>query len=51
MTNPIFVLAPDSFKESISAQEACKAMEKGIRKIFPHNHKLGIINLTKQNEL
>lgn len=28
-----FVLAPDSFKESMTAQEACQAMEKGIRKI------------------
>ena len=25
-----FVLAPDSFKESMSAKEACLAMEKGI---------------------
>ena len=29
-----FVLAPDSFKESMSAKEACDAMEKGIRRVF-----------------
>ena len=28
-----FVLAPDSFKESMSAKEVCKAMEKGIKKV------------------
>ena len=30
-----FVLAPDSFKESLSALEVCQAMEKGIKKVFP----------------
>lgn len=30
-----FVLAPDSFKESCTAQEVCVAMEKGIRRVFP----------------
>jgi len=30
-----FVLAPDSFKESMSAKEACEAMERGIRKVLP----------------
>jgi len=30
-----FVLAPDSFKESMSAKKACEAMERGIRKVFP----------------
>lgn len=30
-----FVLAPDSFKESMSAQKACEAMERGIRKVLP----------------
>ncbi len=30
-----FVLAPDSFKESITSIEACDAMERGIKKIFP----------------
>ena len=35
MNPPVFVLAPDSFKESISAQQACAALEKGIKKVFP----------------
>lgn len=30
-----FVLAPDSFKESMSAVEACQAMQTGISRIFP----------------
>lgn len=29
----VIVLAPDSFKESMSAKEACIAMEKGIKKV------------------
>lgn len=29
-----FVLAPDSFKESMTAKEVCIAMEKGIKKVF-----------------
>lgn len=29
-----FILAPDSFKESMTAKEACISMEKGIRKVF-----------------
>lgn len=29
-----FVLAPDSFKESMTAKEVCVAMEKGIRKVW-----------------
>jgi glycerate 2-kinase len=33
-----FVLAPDSFKESMSAEEACLAMEKGIHKVVPDAH-------------
>ncbi|SHJ26533.1 glycerate kinase [Clostridium cavendishii DSM 21758] len=28
----VIVLAPDSFKESMTAKEACEAMEKGIKK-------------------
>ena len=32
----VFVLAPDSFKESLTAQEACEAMENGIQKVLPH---------------
>lgn len=31
-----FVLAPDSFKESMTAKEACEAMERGIKKINPN---------------
>jgi glycerate kinase len=30
-----FILAPDSFKECMTAKEACIAMEKGIKKIMP----------------
>ncbi|MEG1002478.1 MAG: glycerate kinase [Clostridium sp.] len=29
-----FVLAPDSFKESMSSMEACNAMERGIKKVI-----------------
>jgi glycerate 2-kinase len=31
-----FVLAPDSFKESMSAKKAALAMEKGIKSVFPN---------------
>ena len=31
----IFVLAPDSFKESMSAEQACFAMQRGIEKAMP----------------
>lgn len=31
----VFVLAPDSFKGSLSAQEVCDAMEQGIKSVFP----------------
>ena len=30
-----FVLAPASFKESMTAKEVCQAMENGIRKVLP----------------
>ncbi|TCB51854.1 glycerate kinase [Acinetobacter sp. ANC 4779] len=30
----IFVLAPDSFKESMTAEQACQAMQRGIEKVF-----------------
>lgn len=30
-----FVLAPDSFKESMTAKDAAEAMERGIKKIIP----------------
>lgn len=29
-----FVLAPDSFKESMTAKEVCSAMESGIRRVY-----------------
>ncbi|MBU3128220.1 glycerate kinase [Clostridium tagluense] len=31
-----FLLAPDSFKESMTAKEAADAMERGIRKVIPY---------------
>lgn len=31
-----FVLAPDSFKESMTAKEVCHAMAQGIKKVFPN---------------
>lgn len=31
-----FVLAPDSFKESMTAKEAAEAMERGIKKVMPN---------------
>ncbi|MTD26303.1 glycerate kinase family protein [Erwinia sorbitola] len=30
-----FVLAPDSFKESMTAKEVCIAMETGLKRVFP----------------
>ncbi|WP_163532259.1 glycerate kinase [Helicobacter suis] len=33
-----FILAPDSFKESMSAKEAALAMEKGIKRVMPEAH-------------
>ena len=30
-----FVLAPDSFKESMTAQQACQAMQRGLQCVFP----------------
>jgi glycerate 2-kinase len=35
MTRMKFVLAPDSFKESMTAKQAALAMERGIKKVFP----------------
>ncbi|MDH6309954.1 glycerate kinase [Dysgonomonas sp. PFB1-18] len=35
MRNPVFVLAPDSFKGSMTAKQACEAMERGIRRVLP----------------
>ena len=33
---PRILLAPDSFKGSLSAPEVCQAMELGIREVLPH---------------
>ncbi|NNH35418.1 glycerate kinase [Acinetobacter sp. NIPH 2377] len=33
-----FVLAPDSFKESMTAEQACQAMQRGIQKVFADTH-------------
>ncbi|WP_026464191.1 glycerate kinase [Adhaeribacter aquaticus] len=30
-----FILAPDSFKESMTAKEACEAMARGIKQVIP----------------
>ena len=30
-----FILAPDSFKESMTAEQACAAMQRGIKNIIP----------------
>ncbi|MGQ3477300.1 glycerate kinase [Paenibacillus sp. TY11] len=38
MREKTFVLAPDSFKESMTAKEVCIAMEKGLRKVYPAAH-------------
>lgn len=37
MNKPTFLLAPDSFKESMTAKEVCIAMEKGLRKVYPQS--------------
>ena len=29
------ILAPDSFKGSLTAQDACRFMEEGVRRVFP----------------
>lgn len=35
MSKKVFVLAPDSFKESMTAKEVCIAMENGLKKVYP----------------
>lgn len=35
LTKPVFVLAPDSFKGSMTAKQVCDAMERGIKKVLP----------------
>lgn len=42
MKNFTIVLAPDSFKESMTAKEVCLAMEKGIKKV---NSKINCIHV------
>ena len=37
-----FVLAPDSFKESMTAKEVCQAMEKGIKKVLPDTNIISV---------
>lgn len=37
MKNQVFVLAPDSFKESMTAKEVCIAMENGIKNALPES--------------
>ncbi|WP_294911898.1 glycerate kinase [Tatumella sp. UBA2305] len=36
MNTRTFVLAPDSFKESMTAKEVCVAMERGLKAVYPH---------------
>lgn len=35
MMGKTFLLAPDSFKESMTAKEVCEAMEIGIKRAIP----------------
>lgn len=42
MKNFTIVLAPDSFKESMTAKEVCLAMEKGIKKV---NNKINCVHV------
>lgn len=37
-----FVLAPDSFKESMTAKQVCQAMAKGIKKIIPESEIISV---------
>ena len=37
-----FVLAPDSFKEGMTAKEVCQAMEKGIKKVLPDTNIISV---------
>jgi glycerate kinase len=38
MRNLKVVIAPDSFKESLSASEVANAVEEGFREVFSHAH-------------
>lgn len=33
-----FVIAPDSFKESLSAKQVCESIEAGFREVYPNAH-------------
>jgi len=35
-TAPTIVLAPDSFKGSLTAQQACDALSEGLLRVYPH---------------
>ena len=35
-TEPTIVLAPDSFKGSLTAQQACDALSEGLLRVYPH---------------
>ncbi len=35
-TAPVIVLAPDSFKGSLTAQQACDALAEGLSRVYPH---------------
>jgi len=35
-TAPVIVLAPDSFKGSLTAQQACEALAEGLLRVYPH---------------
>ena len=37
-----FVLASDSFKESLTAEQACQAMQRGILQVFPDAHCIAV---------
>lgn len=37
-----FILAPDSFKESMTAKEVCQAMKQGIKKVLPNANIISI---------
>ena len=53
-----FIIAPDSYKESLSALEVAKAIEQGVKKVFPQSETLclpiadggeGTLDAIKQN--
>lgn len=44
-----FIIAPDSFKESMSAKKAVLGMEEGIKRVFP-DAECAIIPMTDGGE-